>query len=213
MSEGETKLLARTAAEAPGKPAGTDHSIPLTVTILPETVSSGIPFPVSGGATANATRVGIIDECNREGLNWPAQIAYVLATVQWETAGTWRPVREGTRVDAQTERWRRNSLSYYPYYGRGYVQLTHFAGYARYTRPAVDLINDPDLAMQGDIALGVLVNGMKTGAFGHRLDRHVSGTKTDFVNARQVVNAMDHAQEIASLAQGWLNKLSVAVYP
>ena len=30
---------------------------------------------------------------------------------------------------------------------------------------------------------------------GHRLDQHVNGTKTDFVKARQVVNAMDHAQE------------------
>ena len=119
---------------------------------------------------------------------------------------------EGTRLDAQTERWRRK-LSYYPYYGRGYVQLTHLAGYARYTRAAVDLIYDPDLVMQGDIALGMLINGMKMGAFGHRLDQHLNETKTDFVKARQVVNAMDHAQEVANLAQGWLNKLSTAVYP
>jgi hypothetical protein len=212
VTEGATKLFARTAADAPGKPAGTDHAMALTVTILPETAASGVPFPVDGGATANATSVGIINECNRQGLNWPAQIAYVLATVQWEAAGTWRPVREGTRLDAQTEKWRRK-LSYYPYYGRGYVQLTHLAGYARYTRPAVDLVYDPDLVMQGDIALGVLINGMKMGAFGHRLDQHVNGTKTDFAKARQVVNAMDHAQEIANLAQGWLNKLSTAVYP
>ena len=35
VTEGATKLFARTAADAPGKPAGTDHATALTVTILP----------------------------------------------------------------------------------------------------------------------------------------------------------------------------------
>jgi hypothetical protein len=49
-------------------------------------------------------------------------MAYVLATTQWETAQTFKPVREAFWKD---EEWRRVNLArYYPYYGRGFVQLT-----------------------------------------------------------------------------------------
>ena len=45
----------------------------------------------------------------------------VLATVEWETNKTFQPVREAYWLN---EDWRRAHLKYYPYYGRGFVQLT-----------------------------------------------------------------------------------------
>jgi hypothetical protein len=48
-------------------------------------------------------------------------MAYVLATTEWETDHTFKPVREAFWKD---EAWRQVNLRYYPYYGRGYMQLT-----------------------------------------------------------------------------------------
>lgn len=39
-----------------------------------------------------------------KGLTLPTQIAYVLATVQWETAGTFKPVREAYYIP-KAEEW------------------------------------------------------------------------------------------------------------
>jgi len=192
---GSTQLFAKTAD-------GRDYTTPLKIEVIPD-----IAPPALAATTPDATRRAIINECRSQSLNLPTQIAYVLATVEWETAGTWRPLREGIHSSARAERFRR-TLRYYPYYGRGFVQLTHLGNYAKFSRPGVDLVHDPDLAMHGDIALKVLVEGMRDGAFGQRLDRHINRAKTDFLHARRAVNVMDHAAEIAKLAQGWLTKLN-----
>jgi hypothetical protein len=60
---------------------------------------------------------------------WPlAFTAYALATACHETAYTMQPVREAFWL---SEAWRRTHLRYYPYYGRGYVQLTWEDNYKR----------------------------------------------------------------------------------
>jgi peptidoglycan hydrolase-like protein with peptidoglycan-binding domain len=63
----------------------------------------------------------IIQECKKQDIGLGSQIAYVLATVQWETAQTFKPVKEAFWHD---EAWRQNHFRYFPYYDRGYVQLT-----------------------------------------------------------------------------------------
>ncbi len=63
---------------------------------------------------------------------WPlAFTAYALATACHETAYTMQPVREAFWL---SENWRRTHLRYYPFYGRGYVQLTWKANYERADR-------------------------------------------------------------------------------
>ena len=62
----------------------------------------------------------ILNECRKEGLS-DRHTAYVLATAYHETAHTMKPVREAFWL---SEGWRRDNLRYYPWYGRGYAQLT-----------------------------------------------------------------------------------------
>lgn len=157
--------------------------------------------------TTQGTQKAIFSECRKHGLTLHTQIAYVLATVEHETANTFKPVREAFWL---TEDWRRRNLPYYPYYGRGYVQLTHKSNYQKYSNILrMDLVNNPDLVMQPKNALFILVDGMAKGRFtSKRLGQYVNGNQTDFVRARRVVNGDDRAHHIANLAQNWLRKMS-----
>lgn len=135
-----------------------------------------------------------------------SQIAYILATVQHETGNTFAPIREGFTV---SDVWRARNFRYYPYYGRGYVQLTWFNNYQKYSELLnLDLVSNPDRAMRPDIALFILLHGMKYGTFtGVSLNNYTRGGKTDFVNARRVINGMDCANLIAGYAQKWMPKI------
>ncbi len=173
-----------------------------------QALPSAAGVPLSDKAQAIAA---IRAECTAQGIGLPAQVAYVLATVEHETFKTFLPVREGFFVHKEFEKaeaWRKAKLSYYPWYGRGYVQLTHEANYARYgTLLGIDLVGDLDLALDPHVSLFVLVHGFETGAFtGARLDTYVSKDKTDFVNARRCINLLDKAEEIAALAEAWLKQ-------
>jgi putative chitinase len=144
--------------------------------------------------------------------NWPlAFTAYALATAGHETNYTMQPVREAYWL---SENWRRNNLRYYPFYGRGYVQLTWKANYERADRE-LDLggrLNDNlDLAMDPAIAAKIMVKGMQEGWFcadkagrRHTLDRHLptqgKADAAQFTSARRIINGTDKAGKIASEA-------------
>lgn len=155
--------------------------------------------------TPTECRAAIRVECQQHGLTTSAQQAYVLATVEHETAGTWQPVREAFWL---SEDWRRKNLRYWPFYGRGYVQITWRENYAKYgALLGVDLVADPDLALQPDYARIILVHGFVTGGFtGHKLSDYVDDDKCDFVGARRCINGIDKAEAIAALAERWLGE-------
>ncbi|WP_442773342.1 peptidoglycan-binding protein [Paenirhodobacter enshiensis] len=137
------------------------------------------------------------------GLSAP-QTAYVLATACWETAGTMRPVREAFYLGARAGAYR-DGLRYAPWYGRGFVQLTWRANYLRAGEAlGVDLLADPDRALEPDIAARVLVRGMTEGWFtGRRLGQFISAGGSDFIEARRIVNGLDCADRIAALADDY----------
>ena len=165
------------------------------------------------GGTGNpdfSSRAGTIEaikaECEAQGIGRKAQIAYVLATTQWETNQTFEPVREAYWL---SEEWREQNLRYYPYYGRGYVQLTWRNNYEKYARiTGLDLVTDPDIAMRPEVALFVLVHGFKTGTFtGRKITDYIDETKTDFIRARRCINGSDRAHEIAAIAETFMAEL------
>lgn len=159
-----------------------------------------------GGAdfsTTAGTIAAIKAECAKQGIGLKNQIAYVLATTDHETNHTFQPVREAYWL---SEDWRRQNLRYYPYYGRGYVQITWKSNYAKYgALLGLDLVGNPDLAMVPKNALFILVHGFQTGGFtGVKLADYVNASTSDFFNARRCINGLDKAQEIADLARTYL---------
>jgi predicted chitinase len=154
-------------------------------------------------STKDGTMAAIKQECRAQGIGLKTQIAYVLATVEWETARTFRPVKEAYW---NSEEWRRDNLRYYPYYGRGYVQLTWKNNYEKYSKIlGIDLVNNTEMAMEPNIALFILVHGFKTGTFtGRKITEYIDSHKTDFLNARRCINGRNKAHEIKKLAEKYL---------
>ncbi len=149
--------------------------------------------------------------------SWPLSwAAYGLATSYHETARRMLPVREG--LDA-SDAWRRRNLRYYPYYGRGDVQLTWDYNYKK----ADDelglngaLVNDLDLALDKDISARIMVRGMEEGWFTKRkLSDFLRGdeeTLQNYRRARTIINGTDKALKIAEYAVKFQEALKEAGY-
>ena len=154
----------------------------------------------------------IISTCEAYGL-LRNQAAYVLATADHETNHTFLPVREGFWLK-NAETWRKRNLRYYPWYGRGFVQLTWETNYLKAGKKiGVDLIKDPDAAMQPDHAAKILVLGMVEGWFtGKKLSDYITLQKSEFVSARRIINGTDKDDEIAALAMKYDAELRKAGY-
>jgi predicted chitinase len=157
-------------------------------------------------SSREGTIKAIQSECRAQGIGLNTQIAYVLATTQWETNQTFAPVREAYWL---SEDWRKNNLRYYPFYGRGYVQLTWRNNYEKYSGLlGIDLVGEPDLALEPGVALFVLVHGFQTGTFtGRKITDYIDETKTDFLRARRCINGTDRAHEIADIAKKFLAEM------
>ncbi|MBT9385464.1 peptidoglycan-binding protein [Pseudooceanicola sp. CBS1P-1] len=137
-----------------------------------------------------------------------AQTAYLLATAAWETAASLEPVREAYYLGSKAEAYR-EKLRYYPWYGRGLVQLTWEANYISAGQKLdMDFLTDPDAVMEPDAAVKILVHGSMEGWFtGKKLTDYVSATRCDFEGARHVINGTDRAADIAALATEYLAAL------
>jgi putative chitinase len=140
-------------------------------------------------------------------LSWAADF---LGQVTWETNHTMQPVREAYWL---SEAWRKANLRYWPYYGRGYVQLTWQTNYDFYGQfLKIGLVETPDLALESSAAAAIAVHGMETGRFtGKKLadflppDGSVpqTGGESAFYWCREIVNGLDHAAAIASIAENY----------
>lgn len=134
------------------------------------------------------------------------QLAYILATAYWETNRTMQPVKEAYYLGSKAEAYRKK-LRYYPWYGRGLVQLTHERNYKLFG------LLDPNEALEPATAVRVLVDGMMDGSFtGQALTTYVTLKQSDFVGARRVVNGLDKATTIAELAREYDEALLEAEY-
>lgn len=131
-------------------------------------------------------------------------IAYALATVFHETASSFQPVEEGYYLGEAAAKRHQRKLRYYPYYGRGYVQLTWKSNYEVAGKAfGVDLVNNPNRAMEPEIAYKSLTVGLMRGWYGSKLTAHINARETDYVNARRCVNKLDKAGLIAGYARSF----------
>ena len=177
--------------------------------LLEERPGSGNLPNWQGGDRKTAIQA-IISEARRQGITHKSQMAYILATVKHETNDTFQPVREAYYLGEPKAENHRQTLRYYPFYGRGYVQLTWDYNYRQYSDLLnIDLVNQPDLVMRPDISLFVLVDGMKRGVFtGVCLDDYILGGNVDFYNARRIINGTDAAELIEGYAFTWQTSLA-----
>jgi len=142
-------------------------------------------------------------------------LAYIIATVFWETGGHLYPVREGLCDDAKCalahlERlWKRRMVRqrYWDpdpntgqsYYGRGQVQLTHLVNYWRVGSEleralATDqfedfddrLVSKPDLALTDYVSTATLIEGMVRGWFNAELGRGLGSYLNDDTRSDRV---------------------------
>lgn len=142
----------------------------------------------------------ILKECRRAGLS-DEHTAYVLATAYHETAHTMKPVREAYWL---SEEWRMSNLRYYPWYGRGYVQLTWRRNYEHAGEAmGLDLTSDADVVMDPKVSAKILVRGMQEGWF---TGKAMSDYNT-FEGMRRVVNGTDKASLIADYAREYLSEV------
>ena len=162
----------------------------------------------------------ILQKCDELGVTKPEQKQYIIATALHETGGTLKPVKEfgGKKylsslydpVLAKSQKLRDRAIRMgnteqgdgVKYCGRGLVQLTWKSNYIKYSGIiGVDLVNNPDLVMDIEVAVYILVHGMKHGIFtGKKLDDYINSKGTDFINARRIINGSDKAIKIATLA-------------
>lgn len=140
----------------------------------------------------------ILAECKKRGL-LRNQAAYVLATAWHESAHTMKPIRErGGEAYLRAK-------PYYPYVGMGYVQLTWKANYLKATQKlGIDFVNHPKRLLEPRFAVPILVVGMQEGWFtGKKLADYITLKRSDFRNARKIVNGMDRADTIAGHARAY----------
>lgn len=136
--------------------------------------------------------------------------AYLLATAKHETADTMQPITEyggrkyfdkydtGKLAKALGNTPEKDGDGYL-YRGRGFVQITGLANYAKAAgKLGVDLIANPDAALNPTVAAQILVRGCSEGWFtGKKLSDYLPD---DFRNARRVVNGTDRADLISGYA-------------
>lgn len=149
--------------------------------------------------------------------------AYALATAFKETARTMLPIDErgGAAYFAKYDDAKR-----FPglgntqpgdgakYHGRGYVQLTGRANYAKASaKLGVDLIGRPERALEQPIAAKIMRDGMVEGwftgkSFSSYLPSTGLATMPQFVSARRIINGQDCAGEIAGYAMQFQKALA-----
>lgn len=157
--------------------------------------------------------------------------AYVLATVfhECKLPPTWKPVwkpvaehgkgqSQKTHINRKTRRrevWygtpktiKCDGVEYTQvFYGRGYVQLTHGDQYQDVSKLlgyGCEFVKNSDKVLEPAISYQILTTCMRTGAVyahNHKLGDYLNDKKTDYLNARRIINGTDKQKEIAGYAK------------
>jgi putative chitinase len=145
----------------------------------------------------------IVSAFNKYGDGDARKLAYILALAYHESR--LKPIRE-IRAKEYSEVWYiQNAYWSTGYYGRGFVQITWKGNYAKMSKiVGIDLVQNPDRALEPNVAAKIMVVGMMEGLFtGKRLGNYINTERADYYNARRTVGAImvagdDTAQRIVN---------------
>jgi len=145
----------------------------------------------------------ILNEIDKQGITDIRQMAYIFATAYWEAHNPKKPDLRLTPMREFGGETYLKSKKYYPYFGRGFSQLTWHYNYKKEgARLGLDLLNNPDLILDVPVAANSHVYCMRHGSYtGKKLSDYINDKTCDYQNARRIVNGKDKATEIASIAQ------------
>jgi putative chitinase len=136
-------------------------------------------------------------------------LAYALGTTHHETGRTMQPIHEWGTKKYFTEMYDPPPTGLRPkvaaqlgntqkgdgplFAGRGFVQLTGRGNYTNWKKKlGVDLVGNPDLAMDAKVAVRIMFEGMEEGSFtGKKFGDYFNKTTEDWKNARRIINALN----------------------
>lgn len=159
----------------------------------------------------------ILDVCTKElSITNKNQLAYILATARHESAQfrTLTEYASGASYEGRADLGNTQQGDGVRFKGRGYVQLTGRTNYTLWSKWLnQDLVGNPDsLINDRHQSAWILCSGMKfgsfTGAKNGNLADYINESKTDYHNARKLVNSLDEAQRIADYAKDYENRLA-----
>lgn len=153
------------------------------------------------GILTNSQKSGfiyIIQEWKKTGFTDLRWLAYALATTWHETARTMQPITEyGSQAYLRGKK-------YWPFIGRGYVQLTWLENYKKY---GID--KAPLRALEPALAAHIMFDGMSKGIFtGKKFRDYFNQTTDNAVAARRIINGTDKAVLISTYHQKFLFSLA-----
>lgn len=177
----------------------------------------------------------LLDGWERSDLTDRRYLAYMFATAYHETARTMQPVREtlastddhaiaildrsfaaGKLNWVKTPYWRKDGEGK-SWLGRGLVQLTHRKNYETMSAIlGVDLVGNPGLAMDPEIAVRIMIEGMTRGASlrgdftGKSLEDYFGSSVEDWTNARRIINGTESASTVAGYGRLFYRALVAA---
>ncbi len=154
-------------------------------------------------------------------------LAYMLATAYHEVDKKMQPIKEygsdayffrmydieGQRPDVARDLGNTQPGDGVKFHGRGYVQLTGRRNYQDMSnRLGVDLVGNPELALETDIAARIIFEGMIDGSFtGKKLSDYFNPTTENWKQARRIVNRLDKAELIAGYGKLFYRAISYTV--
>ena len=158
-----------------------------------------------------AIEAGLVAAAQKAGITDKAQLAYLLATAKHESDNfaTLTEYASGSAYEGRSDLGNTQSGDGVRFKGRGFVQLTGRANYEKYSKKlGIDLIKNPELAADPEIAARILADGMLTGAYtGAKLNDYGKGSSFNAVGARAIVNGSDRAGLIAGYSGDYSGKI------
>lgn len=153
----------------------------------------------------------ILNECELQEINDLRQVAYCLATSYHECHNPHHPELRLTPMKEYGGETYLKSKPYYPFFARGLSGLTWKQNYIREgLRLKLDLVNNPDLILDTNIAANSHIYCMKHGSYtGKKLDDFINAVKCNFVSARKIINGIDKAYMISDYAKQFLIALTI----